>query len=306
MIAAGPHDAAFGAPRAGGRRGLSHYHRRMLAPSRHWSDLATTDFAALDLERAVAVLPVAATEQHGPHLPLSVDSDLASGIVAASLPHLPADLPALFLPVQAVGFSPEHAGFAGTLTLRAETVIRLWTELAECVAATGVRKLLIFNTHGGQVGLLDVVARDLRARLGMMVVSTSWFSLPLHEADGADVNARFDAGEHRFGIHGGDIETSMMLALSPARVRLDAARRFDSTARERAASCAILGNGRSARFAWQTQDLNPAGAVGDAAAASADKGQALVAAAGRALAALLVEIDRLPPDTLRAPRAGGA
>ena len=88
---------------------------------RFWADLATTDLAALDRSRAIAVLPVAATEQHGPHLPLSVDTDLADGVVQASLSHLPADLPALFLPTQAVGYSPEHAAFAGTLTLKAET-----------------------------------------------------------------------------------------------------------------------------------------------------------------------------------------
>jgi creatinine amidohydrolase len=86
-------------------------------PSRFWADLATTDFAALDPVHTVAVLPVAATEQHGPHLPLSVDQALADGVVAAALPHLPADLPALFLPTQAVGYSPEHTAFAGTLTL---------------------------------------------------------------------------------------------------------------------------------------------------------------------------------------------
>lgn len=271
----------------------------MSTPPRFWSELATTDFAALEPARAIAVLPVAATEQHGPHLPLAVDTALADGIVAAALPHLPADLPALFLPTQAVGFSPEHAAFAGTLTLRAETVIRLWTEIGECVAAAGVRKLLLFNTHGGQVGLLDVVARDLRARLGLLVVSTSWFNLPLLDETGADVNARFGPQEHRFGVHGGDVETSMLLALAPQQVRMDRARHFRSTSQDRAAAFPVLGNGRSARFAWQTQDLNPDGAAGDAAAATAEKGRALLDAAGRALAQLLGDIDRLPLQTLR-------
>ncbi len=271
----------------------------MSTPPRFCSELATTDFAALEPARAIAVLPVAATEQHGPHLPLAVDTVLADGIVAAALPHLPADLPALFLPTQAVGFSPEHAAFAGTLTLRAETVIRLWTEIGECVAAAGVRKLLLFNTHGGQVGLLDVVARDLRARLGLLVVSTSWFNLPLLDETGADVNARFGPQEHRFGVHGGDVETSMLLALAPQQVRMDRARHFSSTSQDRAATFPVLGNGRSARFAWQTQDLNPDGAAGDAAAATAEKGRALLDAAGRALAQLLGDIDRLPLQTLR-------
>ena len=271
----------------------------MSSPVRFWADLATTDFATLDRARAIAVLPVAAIEQHGPHLSLSVDTDLVEGVVRASLPHLPADLPALFLPTQAVGYSPEHTAFAGTLTLKADTLIRLWTDIAESVAASGVNKLVLFNSHGGQVSLMDVVARDLRARLGMLVYSVSWFNLPLIDAAGSDVNALFSAEEHRFGVHAGDVETSMMLALQPERVRMVAAQHFHSTSQDRAASFPILGNGKSAKLAWQMQDYHPQGAAGNAAAATADKGQALVDAAGRALARLLVEVDKLPPDTLR-------
>jgi creatinine amidohydrolase len=270
----------------------------MTLPSRFWADLSTRDFAQLDPARTIAVLPVAATEQHGPHLPLSVDSVLADGIVAASLPHLAPELSVLFLPTQAVGLSPEHARFPGTLTLRAETVLRLWTDIGESVAAAGVRKLLLFNSHGGQVSVLDLVARDLRARLNLLVYSCSWFNLPLHDAQGQDLNALFSAEEHRFGIHGGEIETSMMLALAPQRVQMDQARHFASTAQARAQQFPILGNGHSAKLGWQTQDYHPAGAVGNAAAATAAKGDALVQAAGRSLAQLLAELDRLPLSTL--------
>ena len=270
----------------------------MTLPSRFWADLCTRDFAQLDPARTIAVLPVAATEQHGPHLPLSVDSVLADGIVAASLPHLAPELSVLFLPTQAVGLSPEHARFPGTLTLRAETVLRLWTDIGESVAAAGVRKLLLFNSHGGQVSVLDLVARDLRARLNLLVYSCSWFNLPLHDAQGQDLNALFSAEEHRFGIHGGEIETSMMLALAPQRVQMDQARHFASTAQARAQQFPILGNGHSAKLGWQTQDYHPAGAVGNAAAATAAKGDALVQAAGRSLAQLLAELDRLPLSTL--------
>lgn len=270
----------------------------MNAPARYWSDLTTADFSALDTRRTIAVLPLAATEQHGPHLPLSVDTDLVNGIIAAALPHMAPGLPALFLPTQAVGFSPEHARFAGTLTLKSETVLRVWTELGECVAASGVKKLVLFNAHGGQVGAMDLVARDLRARLSMLVYSVNWFNLPLLGPDGQDVNALFGGEEHRFGIHAGDIETSMMLALAPERVRMAQAEYFRSTAKDRAERFPILGNGKSAKLGWQMQDYNANGAVGNAAAATAEKGQAVLDAAGRALAQALTEIDHLPPDTL--------
>ena len=177
-------------------------------------------------------------------------------------------------------------------------MLRLWTDIGESVAAAGVRKLLLFNSHGGQVSVLDLVARDLRARLNLLVYSCSWFKLPLHDAQGQDLNALFSAEEHRFGIHGGEIETSMMLALAPARVQMAQAKNFVSTAQARAQQFPILGNGRSANLGWQTQDYHSAGAVGNAAAATAAKGEALVQAAGRALAQLLAELDALPLSTL--------
>ncbi len=274
----------------------------MTTTSRFWADLSSRDFAALqasgEAARCIAVLPVAAIEQHGPHLPLSVDTVLVDGIIAAALPHVASGLNVLFLPTQAVGLSPEHTHFPGTLTLKTETILRLWTDIAESVAAAGVKKLLIFNAHGGNVGVMDLVARDLRARLELLVYSASWFNLPLLDAQGQDVNALFSAEEHRFGIHAGDIETSMMLALDPTQVDMAQAQNFASASQLRAQTFDILGNGKSAKLGWQMQDYNPAGAVGNAAAATPDKGQALVAAAGRALARLLAEMDRLPlPET---------
>ena len=280
----------------------------MKTPSRFWADHSTQDFARWQSDgqaaRTIAVLPVAATEQHGPHLPLSVDTVLVDGVVTAALPHLPEALRVLFLPTQAVGLSPEHARFSGTLTLKSETILRLWTDIGESVAAAGIKKLVLFNAHGGNVSLMDIVARDLRARLDLLVYSVSWFNLPLHGEDGQDVNALFSADEHRFGIHAGDVETSLMLALDPDRVDMALAQDFHSRSQDRAQRFALLGNGKSAKLGWQMQDYNPLGAVGNAAAATADKGRAVVGAAGRSLAQLLVELDQLPLSTLvAAPQA---
>ena len=274
--------------------------------SPYWSELTTQDFARIDKTRAIAVVPLAATEQHGPHLSLSVDTDIVNDVVAASWGPLQtlqvnaeSPLPVFFLPTQSVGLSPEHAAFAGTLTLKPETLIRLWTDIAESVKAAGFNKLVLLNAHGGHVGAMDVVARDLRARLGMLVYSVNWYQLPLTNVQGEDLNSLFSPHEHRFGVHAGDVETSAMLALQPHRVRMELAQNFASSAEQRATNFPILGNGRSAKLAWQMQDYNPAGAAGNAAAATAQKGQALIEAAGRSLAQLLLEIDRLPASTLK-------
>ena len=269
------------------------------SPSRSWADLTTTDFAALDPAATVAVLPLGATEQHGPHLPLAVDHCLADGVLQAALPLLPADASVLVLPTQAIGYSPEHASFAGTLTLPVETVIATWVAIGEGVARAGVRKLLLFNSHGGQASLLDIVARELRVRCGLIVYGCNWWNLPLGNA----VTGLFPPDEHRFGVHGGDMETSLMLALRPDTVRMPQAQDFPSTSRDRAAQYAVLGNGRSAKLGWAMEDYNVQGAAGNARAATAAKGQAVLEAAATQLALLLQEIARLPLSTVAgAPR----
>ncbi len=266
-------------------------------PSRRWSDWTARDFAELQAAgqaaRAIAVLPIAAIEQHGPHLPVSVDTTLVDGVIDACLPHLRADVTALFLPTQAVGKSNEHARYAGTLTLSADTLRAIWMELGACVARAGFGKLVLLNSHGGQVALMETVARDLRVVHDIVVVSTNWFSLPM----ASEVHALFTAEEHRFGIHAGDVETSMMLALAPHTVRMGEARAFDSAMEQRARDFPLLGNG-AGKVAWQVQDLNAWGAAGDATLATEAKGRAVIDGAGRQLAALLHEVDRLGPQTI--------
>jgi creatinine amidohydrolase len=199
----------------------------------------------------------------------------------------------LVLPTQAIGLSPEHARFAGTLTLSAETLIRVWKEIGAGVARTGVKKLVFFNAHGGHVGVMDVVARELREAHDLIVCSVSWFNLPL-----GDAGTQFGTDEQRFGVHAGDIETSMMLALHPDLVRMQAAENFASASRQRAADYPILGNGKSAKLGWAMQDYNTQGAAGNAAAATSAKGGEVIGAAARQLAQLLAEVARLPLSTL--------
>lgn len=262
------------------------------SPPRFWAHLGTRDFAALDPAATVAVLPLGATEQHGPHLPLGVDTLLADGIVQATLPLLPAALPVLFLPTLPVGLSPEHARFAGTLTLTAETLIRLWKEIGAGVARAGVKKLVLFNAHGGHAGPMDIVARELREAHDLLVWSTSWFHLPLADAAGQPIAL------DRFDVHAGQSETAMMLALAPAAVRMDQARDFRPASEQRARDYPVIGDGRSAKLGWAMQDYHPQGAAGNAAAATAAQGRVLVDAAARGLARLLDEVSRLPLSAL--------
>ncbi len=256
-----------------------------------WADLKSPDFARLDAAAAIAVLPVAAIEQHGPHLPLSVDTDLVNGVIAHCLPHLQhQDAPVLFLPTQAIGRSIEHVNFPGTLTLGAAALIQSWVDLGECVARTGIKKLVLLNAHGGNVSTLDIVGRELRARFGLTVWMVNTFSLPLP----AEVKQLFGPDEERFGVHGGDVETSMMLALHPHKVDMTQAKNFHSSSQDRAQTYAILGNGSSAKLAWAAQDLHAAGAAGNASAATAEKGRAVLQASGQALARLLGEVGQFP------------
>ena len=267
-------------------------------PSKFWADLTSRHFSALAsstlIDQAVAVLPVAAIEQHGPHLPVSVDTTLINGVIEASLPHLPAALPVLFMPTQQVGKSNEHIRFPGTLTLSAQTLIAVWMELGACVARAGIKKLVLLNSHGGQMGVMDIVARDLRAAHDLIVFSSNWYTLPL----GDEVMNLFTPQEHRFGIHAGDMETSMMLALREKYVDMAHAQHFHTQAEERAKTYPLLGNGNAAKLGWQVQDYNPYGAAGDASRATAAKGHAVINAAGLQLARLLQEVSSLPLSIL--------
>jgi creatinine amidohydrolase len=257
---------------------------------RLWQEMTTEDFRSLDAARVIAVLPVAAIEQHGPHLPVEVDACINAGVLGRAVELLPPELPVTVLPAMPVGKSNEHLAFPGTLSLSAETLTRLWTEIGESVARAGVRKMVIFNTHGGQPQIADIVARDLRVRLGMFVVTANGLGKP---------PGLFPAAELKHGIHGGMVETSMMLHLRPDLVRQDKAKNFVplSVAMER--DYEILTPEGAVGFGWQTQDLNADGACGDAASADAGRGAEVVEFQARRLVQLFAEIDRFPLATLK-------
>jgi len=266
----------------------------MNAPLRKlWSEMTTQDFeTAIDPARTVAVLPVAAIEQHGPHLPVSVDTTICQGAVDRIIARAPDDLPVTFLPTMAVGKSNEHLAFPGTLSLSAETLIRLWTEIGECVARAGVRKLVLLNSHGGQVQAMDIVARDLRVREKMFVVAASLWGAGMPKS-------LFSDEENRHGIHGGGVETSLMLHLRPDLVREHARAAFTpaSVALEQRYKH-LRFEGAGVGFGWQTQDLHPSGAAGDALDADAARGEQIIEHMAGALIELLREVSDYPLSAL--------
>jgi creatinine amidohydrolase len=255
---------------------------------RRWQDLCWTDFAALPAN-TVAVLPVAAIEQHGPHLPLSVDAVIGEGVIAAALRRLPQDAPVLVLPTQAVANSVEHTRFPGTLSTTPETLLALVTDIGESVARAGVRRLVLCNSHGGNAPVLEIAARRIRIRANILAVTTAWARLGRPEGPR-------DPQEATYGLHAGREETSLMLALAPERVRMERAAAFASDWQRVSNAQPELHPAAGASLSWQAQDLNPAGAVGDAAGATAEAGAALLDHAARRLAALFLAVAAVDVD----------
>jgi creatinine amidohydrolase len=270
-----------------------------MLPTKFWAEMSWRDFADADMSKVVAVLPVAAIEQHGPHLPVGVDMFINEGYFAAAVKRIPNDMPVLILPIQAIGKSNEHIEYPGTLTFSNETLVRAWIEIGESVARTGCRKLIFMNSHGGNVPVIDSVARELRVRCRMLAVHAGWHRLG-YPAD------LFSAQERAHGIHGGEAETSLMLAFRPKAVRMSEAQNFVSSAIGIEQEFRQLRVTQPIGFGWMASDLHALGTAGDASKATAEKGEACADNAADAFLDLLrdvlaFDLARLQPG----PLAGG-
>ena len=238
-----------------------------MLPTKFWAEMKWPDFAAAEMSKVIAVLPVAAIEQHGPHLPVGVDTFINEGYLKRAAAAVPDDIPVLFLPVQAIGKSNEHLDYPGTLTFSMETVTRAWTEIGESVARAGCRKLIFMNSHGGNVPVVAAVVRELRIRCAMLAVHAGWHALGYPEG-------LYSAVEKAHGIHGGDAETSLMLAFRPETVAMDEARDFVSAAVGIEQEFKKLRVTQPIGIGWMANDLHPLGAAGEAHLATAAKGNA--------------------------------
>src|SRR5471032_172906 len=264
-----------------------------MLPPRDWTDIHWPEISEANPARWIAVLPLAATEQHGPHLPVGTDVMIAQAHLARVRELLPASIPATFLPIQPVGISTEHIGYPGTLTLPTEVALKTWMALGESVARAGIRKLVMVTSHGGNSAAMSLVVQDLRAQHGLLAVTTGWSRFGAPEG-------LFSAEELRHGIHGGAVETSIMLARYPQHVREAEIADFRPASIAMEKDYRWLAAHRPAPFAWQAQDLHASGAAGDATLASAEKGQHLLDHGAAAFCELLADVDKFDPQTLKA------
>lgn len=227
-----------------------------------WCDYRFAEFKDCDPARTIAILPTAAIEQHGPHLPVGTDTLIAEGMLAQFRKDCPNDLDVRILPVQSVGKSNEHLWAQGTVTLTAATALAAWTEIGLSVARAGLRKIVIVNSHGGNLDLISILSRELRVQANMLAVKCQWgaFGYP---------TGMYTDREMAFGIHGGDVETSLMLNFRPETVDMSEARDFASSAET--SSLSPIG---PISYGWIASDLSDAGVVGDASLATAEKGLA--------------------------------
>jgi len=248
--------------------------------SRNFAYLTWKQVDALPRDTTVLVLPTAAIEQHGPHLPLATDTLINSIMLGAALERLPQATPVYVLPAVCYGKSNEHIGFPGTLSLSATTFMSVLRDLGASVAAAGFKKLVLFNTHGGNTSLVDVMARDLRAEFGLR---TFWM--------GASGGAKFEGihpQEATYGFHANEAETAILLAATPELVDTSAytvnyiARIEDETL--------LRPENGAANFAWLTRDIAPSGVMGDPTPATAENVERWIAAAAKRAAAVIAEM----------------
>ena len=254
-------------------------------PHRYLPYLSWTDIAQLpDRENTVIVLPVGATEQHGPHLPCAVDTVIAAGVMGTALERLPASVRAFMLPPIAYGKSEEHLHFPGTFTLTGPTLLATVIEIGESVYRSGFRKLLFANGHGGQPQVLEMAARELRLRHGDFVV------VPHGVSRVANVSGQFISDdERRLTMHAGHSETALLLALAPDTVQMEHAR---PSLPPPFPIRGLSADGRPA-CAWVARDFGPSGVIGDPTGATREQGLAILDSLAASWVQVLTELHQL-------------
>lgn len=216
-------------------------------------------------DRSILVQPLGAIEQHGPHLPLSTDSVVASAVAEAAVAAVGDELDVWLLPTLEYTKSNEHAWSPGTVWLSATTLLAVLDDLGRCLATTPARRLVFLNGHGGNSALVNVANRELRLRHGLMTFLA-------HPGVPVDQGGTSPASELGMGVHGGCDETSMMLHLAPHLVDMSKAER---RVPEALAENRYVRFGGRVTFGWLSNDFHPDGYIGDPTSADAELGRQL-------------------------------
>ncbi len=248
------------------------------------TEMTSPEVDALDREGTIVVLPVAAHEQHGAHLPVGTDSIIVKGVLDSFEGKLEKGREVLLLPTLEIGKSNEHMGFCGTLTLSLTTLAAVVIDVARSVARHGFKKLMLLNSHGGNTDVLNAVSRDIRDELAISVFVVDWWFTDFWEELLKDIRQ-----SPRDGVfHAGELETSIVLALRPELVRMDrAVCTFPPEQLRRNRYVTVFG---PVNMGWVTKDITATGVIGDATAGSAEKGRKMLEYAGKKLAAITEEI----------------
>ncbi len=252
-----------------------------------WQEIATMP----DKENVVIIQPVGSIEQHGPHLPIIVDSAIAVGVLGKALSQLEANIPAYALPCLYYGKSNEHWHFPGTITLKAETLLAVLKEMADSIYRAGFRKLVLMNAHGGQPQIMEIAARDIHQEYQDFLV------FPLFTWRVPNISKElFTPQELEYGIHAGDAETSILLSLLPNQVQMDKAVKEYPQGLPQDSLLSMEGK---LPFAWLTRELTKSGVMGDATAASKEKGDRLLASVADGWVQVIKECDLMKSGASR-------
>jgi len=240
-----------------------------IPPERFFPYLTWMEIEAMaDKENTVIIQPVGSIEQHGPHLPIIVDSAIGMGVLGKALENLEKQIPAYSLPCLYYGKSNEHWHFPGTITLSAETLLSVLKEIAASLYRAGFRKLVLLNSHGGQPQIMEIAARDIHQEYGDFLV------FPLFTWRVPNIAKELlTEQELEYGIHAGDAETSIMLSLLENQVKMDkAVKEYPQNLPQDN----LLSMEGKLPFAWVTKELSKSGVMGDATVASKEKGDRLL------------------------------
>lgn len=263
----------------------------------YWQDLSRVAIGALDAKRTVVVLPLAAIEQHGPHLPTGTDCFIADGIISEMAAALAQEVEVVVLPTQAVGASLEHGRFPGTLSISPSSLTDAIVAVGGSIRSAGLRKLVLASAHGGNVAAMTSAALECRARHDMLAVTLTFARLGVPAG-------LLDADEIERGVHGGLIETALLLHFRPELVDMAKAKDFTSAQSRLTKRFRHLRAYGPVGFGWLAGDLNPEGVVGNAAAATAEIGAAIAVHRAATFAALLAEVAEADLESLLSNPSG--